>query len=228
MSLQRFTLKTGGPTVVYTLAANGVHCGFERISGPTMTVPSVHSRRLFLKAALRAAQGSALTLTLPTILTACDQATQARRDGAGLTVLDAKEASELEAVAARIIPSDETPGAKEAGVIYFIDNVMSSRPEQLADLRSGLQELQARSAEQYGSSTFAALTAPQQDGLLSELEQTPFFATVRYLSIAGMFSLPQYGGNRGGIGYQLIGFDDQHVWTPPFGSYDADYRERGQ
>ena len=51
---------------------------------------------------------------------------------------------------------------------------------------------------------------------------------MRYLTIAGMFALPEYGGNRENIGYQLIGFDDQHVWQPPFGFYDADYLEKGE
>ena len=32
-----------------------------------------------------------------------------------------EEAVEVEAIAARIIPTDDTPGAREAGVIYFID-----------------------------------------------------------------------------------------------------------
>lgn len=193
-----------------------------------MNTPSQPSRRAFLQVALRAAQSSALSLTLPVILTACDRAQQAQLDGAGFNTLDAIEAAELEAIAARIIPSDETPGAGEAGVIYFIDHVMGTRPEQLAELLSGLQELQARAAEQFGSGRFADLTPAQQDQLLRAIEQTPFFGTLRYLSIAGMFSLPEYGGNRDLAGYRLIGFEDRHVWTPPFGYYDADYRERGQ
>jgi hypothetical protein len=43
-----------------------------------------------------------------------------------------------------------------------------------------------------------------------------------------MFSLPGYGGNRDYVGYDLIQFDNQHVWQPPFGYYDADYAEKGQ
>ena len=37
-------------------------------------------------------------------------------------------AAEIEAIAARIIPSDATPGAREAGVVYFIDRALSTRP----------------------------------------------------------------------------------------------------
>jgi hypothetical protein len=38
-----------------------------------------------------------------------------------------------------------------------------------------------------------------------------------------MFSLPSYGGNRDGVGWKLIGFEDSHVFYPPFGHYDRDY-----
>jgi hypothetical protein len=38
-----------------------------------------------------------------------------------------------------------------------------------------------------------------------------------------MFSLPAYGGNRDGVGWKLIGFEDEHVFHPPFGYYDRDY-----
>jgi len=38
-----------------------------------------------------------------------------------------------------------------------------------------------------------------------------------------MFALPQYGGNRDSVGWKLIGFEDLHVFHPPFGYYDRDY-----
>ena len=43
------------------------------------------------------------------------------------------------------------------------------------------------------------------------------------LTLLGMFSLPSYGGNRGGVGWKLIGFEDAHVFQSPFGYYDRDY-----
>jgi gluconate 2-dehydrogenase gamma chain len=36
------------------------------------------------------------------------------------------QASEVEAMAAQIIPTDDTPGAREAHVIYFIDRALSA------------------------------------------------------------------------------------------------------
>jgi hypothetical protein len=38
-----------------------------------------------------------------------------------------------------------------------------------------------------------------------------------------MFCSPRYRGNYRETGWKLIGFEDQHVFTPPFGYYDRDY-----
>jgi hypothetical protein len=43
------------------------------------------------------------------------------------------------------------------------------------------------------------------------------------LTLVGMFALPKYGGNRDGVGWKLLGFQDQHIFEPPFGYYDRDY-----
>lgn len=155
---------------------------------------------------------------------------ETKEAAATLTVLNAHEAAGFEAVAARILPEDEAgPGAVAGGVIYFIDHVLgSSRQEWLGPLREGLLELNAQAAATYGSTSFAVLASQQQDELLRAVEDTDFFDTMRTLTMAGMFALPQYGGNRDHAGYQLIGFGHQHVWQPPFGHYDADYMAKGE
>jgi Gluconate 2-dehydrogenase subunit 3 len=71
--------------------------------------------------------------------------------------------------------------------------------------------------------TFAALSNGQQIEFLTQVERTPFFERIRLLTLVGMFALPKYGGNRDNVGWKLIGFQDQHVFTPPFGYYDRDY-----
>ena len=187
------------------------------------------SRRAFLQSTGDAARGSCIALTLPMILTACDRANQARFSNADFQSLTEEEALEFDAIASRIIPTDETPGAREAGAIYFIDNVLSEgREEQLAILRVGLAELQSTVAQRYNENFFHLLEEEQQDQLLTNIEDTEFFNTIRYLTIAGMFSMPDYGGNRDNVGYELLGFEDRHVWQPPFGFYDADYMAKGE
>jgi gluconate 2-dehydrogenase gamma chain len=187
------------------------------------------SRRAFLASSISLAKGSCIALTLPLILSACQRAEEARQNGESFKTLTQEDASELAAIAARIIPTDETPGATEAGVVYFMDQVLGdNREEQLEFIRAGLRELQTAGALQFNAPYFHVLDAAQQDQLLAGMEQTEFFATVRFLTVAGLFALPEYGGNRDKIGYKLIGFEDRHAWQPPFGFYDADYIARGE
>ncbi len=187
------------------------------------------SRRAFLKSASGAARSSLIVLSIPAILVSCERSKQASLNNEAFSVLTEEEAQEFHAIAARIIPSDETPGATEAGVIYFIDNVLGNdREAEHEILRFGMRDLQVAASQNFGISYFHELAPEQQDQLLKQVEDTPFFGTMRFLTIAGMFSLPEYGGNRDMVGYQLIGFEDRHAWQPPFGSYDADYAERGE
>ncbi len=187
------------------------------------------SRRAFLRQTGIAARNSLIVLSLPVIMSSSAAASEAMLDNSAFKVLGSDEAREFSAIAARIIPTDETPGATEAGVIYFIDNVLgTSRTEALEPMRAGLASLQASAQSTYGSASFSALTPEQQDALLVSIEETEFFGTMRYMTIAGMFSLPEYGGNRDYAGWKLIGFEHKHVWSPPFGFYDADYMARGE
>ena len=186
------------------------------------------SRRAFLRAVSDSAQGSLLVLSIPALALAGKEAAAAMEEERPFTTLNVDEAAEFAAIAARIIPSDETPGATEAGVIYFMDNILGdSRPEILPTLRQGLGELLMLAGALYGSPAFHALTAEQQDSLLQRIEDTQFFNTMRYLTLAGTFASPAYGGNQNLVGWQLIGFEDRHVWRPPYGYYDADYMENG-
>lgn len=187
------------------------------------------SRRAFLQSASRGAGNSLLILTAPSIILAAQQAQAAMNNGQSLKTLDADEAAELEAIAARIIPTNDTPGAKEAGVIYFMDNVLGEqRAEILPALRKGLKDLQSVSNARYGSPMLHTLPDGTLDSMLREIEDTAFFNTVRYLTIAGMFTNPIHGGNQDKKGWRLIGFEDNHAWAPPFGHYDAEYMELGE
>jgi hypothetical protein len=70
---------------------------------------------------------------------------------------------------------------------------------------------------------FAELSSAQQIAFLKSIDHTPFFDSMRFLTVLGMFAMPGYGGNRDGVGWKLLGFEDQHVFQPPFGHYDRDY-----
>ena len=139
-----------------------------------------------------------------------------------LTFLTEEQAADIEAIAARILPTDETPGAREAGVIWFIDGSLTGfQREQQEFYTEGIDELNAAVRKTHpGRGRFAALTEVEQDATLKAREDTEFFGAVRFATIAGMFALPKYGGNADFLGWQLIGQENVHEFTPPFGWYD--------
>lgn len=185
-------------------------------------------RRTFLARSAKAMGGSRIAMSLPAVLATSAAACRAREDGGPFRVLTDSEAADFEAMAARILPSDDSPGATEAGVIYFIDAALADlQADSLEPMREGLAALQADIRTTYGEASFAALDRAQQIEVLEGIEDTPFFGSIRFLTLAGMFSHPSYGGNRDEIGWELIGFDGQRPSPPPFGHYDADYAERG-
>ena len=144
---------------------------------------------------------------------------------ATISFLSAAEAADIEAVASQIIPTDDTPGAREAGVVYFIDRSLASCFSRLAgDYRAQLAAFQAACRERHPSAgSFASLPSERQVEYLKGVEQTPFFTTTRLLTLLGMLSLPGYAGNRSGVGWKLLGFEDAHAFAAPFGYYDRDY-----
>lgn len=139
-----------------------------------------------------------------------------------LKVLTPEQFAELEAITSRIIPTDDTPGAKEAGVVWFIDYALTSfAADSVALFADGLKSLQTDVRRLHpGHASFVSLTELQQDALLERIENSEFFGTVRFATIAGMFSLPRYGGNHNYIGWDLIGQDHVFEFKPPFGWYD--------
>jgi gluconate 2-dehydrogenase gamma chain len=181
------------------------------------------ARRDFLKGSLSTAGAAWMSIQWPAVLAAAGAARAAHAAGAAFTHLTADEASDLEAIAAQIIPTDESPGAREAGVIYFIDAALGSFAAPRAGaLKQGLADLNAKArAVDPGASSFAALADDAQVALLMREESGEFFQGIRFMTICGMFALPSYGGNRDEVGWKLLGFDHRHVWSPPFGYYDA-------
>jgi len=186
-------------------------------------------RRDFLKKSGSALGGSWVTLGMPAIMAAASVAARAATEQSLFRVLSPLEAAEFEAIAARIIPSGDSPGAREAGVIYFIDTVLADiEPGILDPLRKGLLSLQTHIRETYDTVSFAGLSKARQIEALQSIEDTEFFETLRFLTIAGMFCDPSHGGNRNRVGWDLIGFEGPGGTQPPFGYYDADYTQKGE
>jgi gluconate 2-dehydrogenase gamma chain len=143
--------------------------------------------------------------------------------------LHPNDLADVEAITSHIIPTDTTLGAKEAGVTQFIEHALGSFLAAVAgDFRAGLAEFQRGVRARYpDSASFASLGEVRQVEWLRSVEHSAehpgFFMLMRELTVLGMFSNPSYGGNRNGVGWQLLGFRDEHAYAPPFGYYDRDY-----
>jgi gluconate 2-dehydrogenase gamma chain len=185
-------------------------------------------RREFLQGTGAMAGGAWLAAHLPALAGAAEAVQEARAAGRTFRHLTAEEGADLEAMAARIVPTDDTPGATEAGAVWFMDEVLGGMFVALApDVRRGLAAFNEDVARRTGKRRFSLLDEARQDELLRVHEGGDWFATVRFLTLAGLLAAPSYGGNRDLVGWKLIGFEHRHVWSPPFGHYDAQHEQGG-
>jgi gluconate 2-dehydrogenase gamma chain len=131
--------------------------------------------------------------------------------------LTATEADLLDAIVARLIPSDASgPGATEARAAHYIDRALggalaSSRQAYTA----GLSALDRYSRSSRGKA-FTELSTTDQDSVLIDVEtgaatgftgsSAAFFALVLNHTHQGTFGDPYYGGNANFIGWDLIGY----------------------
>lgn len=163
---------------------------------------------------------------------ACARDTPLADEESVLTTLSEEEASDLDALASRILPTDETPGAREMGAVRFADRALGTLlSDALPEVRDGFQRLRARVAARFGEgATYTGLPAADQDDLLDTLEgeDPDFFFVVRTLVLLALSSDPAYGGNEDGTGWNLLGFEDRFVYQPPFGYYDRDEHGAGE
>ncbi|MBI4419445.1 MAG: gluconate 2-dehydrogenase subunit 3 family protein [Gemmatimonadetes bacterium] len=184
------------------------------------------SRREFLAASGAALAALWLTADPEEVRASLEHAAHAARSRRPLAweTLTPDEAADVEAIAAQIIPSDGTPGAREAGAVNFIDHSLATwAAPQRAEWTSGLDEINAEVEKRWpGTGRFVRLPAARQIELLKALEKTPFFDTVRTATVRGTFASPEYGGNIDKVGWKLLGYEDRYAWQPPFGAYDAE------
>ncbi len=133
-----------------------------------------------------------------------------------LETLTAVEAETLGAIAARLIPTDSNgPGATEARAAQYIDRALGGALAAFRETyRAGLASLD-RYAQSARGSSFARLSAADQDAILGEVERnaaagfqqsSAFFNLVLAHTIQGTFCDPYYGGNANFVGWDLVGY----------------------
>ncbi len=143
------------------------------------------------------------------------------------------EKATLTAICGRLIPTDETgPGAIEAHAPEYIDRALSGA---LAGSRQAYAEGLAAvdvAAQQKFTAPFVKLTPMQQDAVLTDVQDTPFFNLVRGHTLQGTFCDPIYGGNANFVGWDLVGYPgvrlnvtaaEQNMSTPATRNHKSAY-----
>jgi gluconate 2-dehydrogenase gamma chain len=187
------------------------------------------SRRDILKLAGLAGAGSVLPAEadpspaagVTPEVTAARVAQAARPMREPLQALTAAEADLMDAIVARLIPSDATgPGATEAQAVRYIDRALAGGlASSRESYRAGLAAFD-RYARSSRGRPFTELSPTDQDSVLIDVEtgaatgsgagfdgsSAAFFAMVRGHTLQGTFGDPYYGGNANFVGWDLVGY----------------------
>lgn len=133
--------------------------------------------------------------------------------------LDAAQWRCAEAICAEIIPTDQDPGATEAGCVNFIDKALATEDAKALPLyQAALAAIDGLCRKLHGAD-FADLPAPLRRQILTDMEKgtlagwslgfarpQDFFATIRFHTLLGFIADPRHGGNRDYAGWKLMGF----------------------
>ena len=157
--------------------------------------------------------------------------------------LTAAEADTLEAICARIIPTDANgPGAREARAAHFIDRGLGGALKESREAyRAGFAAFDRYCRSSRGAA-FVDLSARDQDSVLMDVESgsatgftgssAAFFNMVRTHTLQGTFGDPYYGGNANFVGWDLIGYpglrlnvttEDQRLGAKPTPTHKSAY-----
>jgi hypothetical protein len=178
------------------------------------------TRRDFFVDLMRTAAASALAIQLPMLATleGCARHTEP------FAHLTPSEARAMRAFAAQILPSEAgSPGAEEAGVVYFVDRAFGDPffADMVPVVQAGLAQLDALARAAGARQGFSSLSQADQVAIIRRIANGPFFASARTLVLIGAFADSSYGGNRGGVGLTMMGMEHRPSYTAPFGWYDA-------
>jgi gluconate 2-dehydrogenase gamma chain len=151
-------------------------------------------RRAFLGAGLTAAAGSTIGCS--------------RSQGAGdWRWFTPAEAQTVDAICVQLIPADQDPGAKQAGVVNYIDLQLSKRfKKHQAVYRRGIAEVDTTSRAKFGK-RFVELTGERQVEVLNAVEESSrtFFDLIVTHARQGYYGDPRHGGNRNMVSWKMVG-----------------------
>jgi gluconate 2-dehydrogenase gamma chain len=131
-----------------------------------------------------------------------------------------EEASLATAIIACLIPADDFPGAKEAGVINFIDRQLVGYHSRFQNIyRTGLAYTRESCMRQFGVS-FSDLGEEKKILFLKSLEEntepnelwkdiasSDFFNLILDHTMQGFYGSPRHGGNKDYASYRMLRLD---------------------
>jgi gluconate 2-dehydrogenase gamma chain len=112
------------------------------------------------------------------------------------------EAPWIETLMSHIVPSDDTPGAKETGCLYYLDLQLNSALSRFAPAyRSGLAAFQKQHPD--------FLKAPPADQLktLEALKSNRFFDMLVDHTMQAFYGSPTHGGNKDAASWKMLGIE---------------------
>lgn len=116
--------------------------------------------------------------------------------------LTAAEANWLDAICEQIVPSDEDPGARQAGVVNYIDRQLAGPLQRFRKAyQDGLADFMRRKPD------FLELSFEAQTEHLKSIETTPFFLMVVDHTMQGFYGDPKHGGNRDRVSWKMMKID---------------------
>jgi gluconate 2-dehydrogenase gamma chain len=165
------------------------------------TKPGSLKRRRFL--------GAGLSVTAAGVLASCG------RTGGGphWRFFTATEAGTADAICEQIIPADKDPGARQAGVVNFIDIQLTKHYRRYRGAyRKGIAGVDASSRKRFGK-PFVELPSPRQIEVLKDVERrdAEFFGFIRTHTMQGFYGDPRHGGNRGAVSWKMLGLPSPPV-----------------
>ena len=132
--------------------------------------------------------------------------------------LTAREAALVDSISAQIIPEDQDPGGRTAGVVNFIDIQLTGPYKRYQEIyRQGLARLE-RTSLAFFQKPWSGLPFEDQTKLLAALEKgeapkeiwdtvspAGFFDLICEHCLQGYYGSPRHGGNRNYVSYRMIG-----------------------
>lgn len=164
-------------------------------------------RRSFLKSA---AGGTVAIASLPALGVSSEAST-----GPSCKFFPASQAALVAALAEQIVPADEYPGARSAGVVFYIDGILAGRYGRfyVHQYQQGLKLVDEISQKQFDH-TFVSLSMEQQTSVLRGMESgaageeaRKFFLRILQHTMEGYYGDPGHGGNREKASWKMLGFE---------------------